>query len=348
MACIGSKLSLISTSDVRYVGTLWAIDPKDSTIALKNVKCMGTEDRSQENTIEPSSKIYEFIIFKGENIKHIKLIEEEPRNVLDDPAVLEVKKDSSWCPSNQQENKKGQKLKSMISDGDEGIWGAGAVREKRACSRGGGRPGRGRGQWHDNNMGYQQSTRNHYNRNLESSNQRGDGDMGGYSNSRKLPNGSESGVPGTGEYLEQHIKEIDDVDVDVTNEFDFEGNLARFDMRRLKEVIHEEVSNKDEQDPKEPTTENIKKETGSEGKEKEVSSSQETGAVYNKDDFFDSLSTDRDDRRRPTESEASQLNAETFGKVGSTHRCRTRWFRRWGGNFRNRGSSRGRNNQHNQ
>jgi len=332
MSYIGSKLSLISTSDVRYVGTLWAIDPQDSTIALKNVKCMGTEDRSTENTIEPSSKIYEFIIFKGENIKHVKQMEEEPRDVLDDPAVLEVKEDSSWCPSNQPENKKGQQLKSRISDGDEGKWGAGA----RASRRGGGRSGRGRGQW----QGYQQSTQNHYNRNLKRSNQRRDGDTESYSSSRKL----QSEVPGTGKYLEQQIKEIGDIDVDVTNEFDFEGNLARFDMHRFKEVIHEEESNNEEDDPKEPTIEITKNETESKVEEKEVCSSRETGSAYNKDDFFDSLSTDRDDRRRPTESEVSQLNEETFGKVGSTHRCRTRWFRRRRGDFRNRGGFRGRFN----
>jgi len=71
---------------------------------------MGTEDRRQENKIEPSSKVYEFIIFKGENIKSMNVVEEEPRNVLDDPAVLEVKEDFPRLPKHQPADLMGQEF----------------------------------------------------------------------------------------------------------------------------------------------------------------------------------------------------------------------------------------------
>merc|ERR1719204_1683982 len=67
--------------------------------------------------------------------------------------------------------------------------------------------------------------------------------------------------------------------------------------------------------------------------------------AYQKDGFFDTLSTDRETSKRPTGSETRELDEETFGKIGSTYRCRTQWFRRWRGNLRGRGSSRGGRNQ---
>jgi len=42
---IGSKISLFSEKDIRYVGELFSIDAENSALVLKDVQCFGTEDR---------------------------------------------------------------------------------------------------------------------------------------------------------------------------------------------------------------------------------------------------------------------------------------------------------------
>ncbi|KAK9904875.1 hypothetical protein WJX75_004412 [Coccomyxa subellipsoidea] len=79
MPYIGAKISLISKGDIRYEGTLYSIDMNESTIALHNVKSFGTEDRRQDGTfLPPSGEIYEYIIFKGADIKDLAVLQNEP------------------------------------------------------------------------------------------------------------------------------------------------------------------------------------------------------------------------------------------------------------------------------
>jgi len=68
------KVSLFSTSDVRYDGELYTVDPAEQSIALKHVNCMGTEGRrSGDQAIQPSDCTYEFIIFRAVNIRELYL-----------------------------------------------------------------------------------------------------------------------------------------------------------------------------------------------------------------------------------------------------------------------------------
>mmetsp|Transcript_14397 Transcript_14397/g.15599 ORF Transcript_14397/g.15599 Transcript_14397/m.15599 type:complete len:112 (+) Transcript_14397:72-407(+) len=74
MPYIGSKISLISNSNIRYEGILYTINTQESTIALQSVRSFGTEGRKVPE-IPPSSEIYDFIIFRGQDIKDLTVLE---------------------------------------------------------------------------------------------------------------------------------------------------------------------------------------------------------------------------------------------------------------------------------
>ncbi|KAI4242708.1 MAG: hypothetical protein L6R40_003929 [Gallowayella cf. fulva] len=78
-----------------YVGTLHEINSENSTVALENVVSWGTEGRDPENEVPPSETVYEYIVFRGSDVKDLR-IEEPPKEnkppkppqVPDDPAIL--------------------------------------------------------------------------------------------------------------------------------------------------------------------------------------------------------------------------------------------------------------------
>lgn len=73
---LNKKVSLLSTSDVRYVGQLYTVDPEEPSIALRYVQCLGTEGRrSGRQAIGASKYTYEFIRFRANNINSLNLDE---------------------------------------------------------------------------------------------------------------------------------------------------------------------------------------------------------------------------------------------------------------------------------
>ncbi|EOD33168.1 hypothetical protein EMIHUDRAFT_449431 [Emiliania huxleyi CCMP1516] len=72
---IGSRIVLISKSEIRYEGTLGSVDTAASTVKLHQVRSFGTEDRKTEGVIPASSQIYEYIIFRGADIKDLHVCE---------------------------------------------------------------------------------------------------------------------------------------------------------------------------------------------------------------------------------------------------------------------------------
>jgi len=369
-AYIGCQISLISTSDVRYEGTLYSIDATESTIALKNVKHMGTEDRRTDKVIEASPTVYQYIIFSGENIKNIKLIDQETENaLLNDPAILDVKQGPEFfkptpakSPEEQHWNNQGGGIRSENWNDNRGggswqSWNSGANYFRggyRTRARGGHRGGYNFGNY-NNNYRYPQNDWTYRP-------QRGRGRTatrnvrrrGGRRERSSRGKNGQNYIPGTGKFLEQHAKDNDDSNLVIPEkEFDFEGNLARFEMSSLKNALPEETQTNTEAEPNEPKfeTNDDKIETKEEISEQDLldenskeQTKEEVESKYDKDNFFDTLSTDKDVFNSQTGKNMRELNAETFGKIGSTYRCRTRWFRQRRGRG-SRGSFRGGYNQ---
>jgi len=92
---LGSKISLISKSEVRYEGILYTIDTKESTVALAKVRSYGTEDRPTDRPVAPRDETYEYIIFRGADIKDIRVCQPpKPQPTLEgglpnDPAIVQ-------------------------------------------------------------------------------------------------------------------------------------------------------------------------------------------------------------------------------------------------------------------
>ncbi|BFZ19292.1 hypothetical protein BsWGS_22330 [Bradybaena similaris] len=89
---LGSKISLISKAEIRYEGTLYTIDPKEATVALAKVRSFGTEDRPTDRPLPARSEIFEFIIFRGHDIKDLHVCEPPPPQPTEgvplDPAIV--------------------------------------------------------------------------------------------------------------------------------------------------------------------------------------------------------------------------------------------------------------------
>jgi protein LSM14 len=93
-----SRISLISNSDIRYVGTLVEINSENATVALENVMSYGTEERrSGDDAFGPSTSLYDYILFRGSDVKDLR-IEEPPKDASpaqpppmpNDPAIVGV------------------------------------------------------------------------------------------------------------------------------------------------------------------------------------------------------------------------------------------------------------------
>ncbi|KAI0008398.1 Scd6-like Sm domain-containing protein [Xylariaceae sp. FL0662B] len=93
---LGSRISLISKSDIRYSGVLHEINSEESTVSLENVKSFGTEGRrgNPDEEIAPSDQVYEYIVFRGSDVKDLRIEQPAPPKenqqpkVPDDPAIV--------------------------------------------------------------------------------------------------------------------------------------------------------------------------------------------------------------------------------------------------------------------
>ncbi|KAL2718745.1 protein LSM14 A-like isoform X1 [Vespula squamosa] len=86
---LGSKISLISKADIRYEGRLFTVDPQECTIALANVRSFGTEDRETQLPVAPQNQVYEYILFRGSDIKDIRVVN-NVNSIPNDPAIVQM------------------------------------------------------------------------------------------------------------------------------------------------------------------------------------------------------------------------------------------------------------------
>lgn len=62
---IGKKIVLKSNSEIRYTGTLHAIDTNTNSISLVNVLSLGTEDRvTGQGYVPPAETLYPYVVFR--------------------------------------------------------------------------------------------------------------------------------------------------------------------------------------------------------------------------------------------------------------------------------------------
>lgn len=333
---LGSKISLISLQDVRYDGVLYSINQKESSIVLRDVRCLGTEERVNDLTrkVPPNPNSMPFVSFPGNDIKDLFVhdnYEEIPSSPVvpnaaaafgnslqlaapvEAPAVSHVQHQAPVPPKTFQQlqvqhSSSTPAQSKPINTAPTNPWGNPNASTKRTVP-----PVSLRTQSQSQIQRRQQPAKeSNGNGNIGRA-----GSRGGRGDQHEFRTQKDSQiVAGTGEYL-QKLRNKKNADgslahgIDVKkDDFDFNSGFSVFNKA---EVLASVAANED-----------LKQ------------------SVYQKDDFFDSLSCeilDREEGRktRMTAYEERSLNQDTFGATALQSSYRRFNGGRSGGRGRGRG-----------
>lgn len=73
---LGKTISIVSNSNVRYVGVLHEINTNESTLSLKGARSFGAEGGGHEPYLAES--VFDCIVFKSSDVKNLSLLDSVP------------------------------------------------------------------------------------------------------------------------------------------------------------------------------------------------------------------------------------------------------------------------------
>jgi len=111
---LGSRISLITIQDLRYDGVLFSINAAESSIVLKDVRTLGTEDRVTDPSkkVAATANVISFVSFPGAEIKDLYVHEPKSDEAQPPPAPAPAQ-----APQQQQQQQRQQRPQSS-GDGD--------------------------------------------------------------------------------------------------------------------------------------------------------------------------------------------------------------------------------------
>lgn len=291
---LGSRISLISKKNIRYEGALYSINESDATVALQDVKSFGTEGRELLDTtgsstfVPPNDVVHAYLLFRGQDIKDLHVHENQgDKAAAADPAKQEeaatATTESKSAPASatavqQQSESKPVEKESKTADKKKTTEKQAPVPQKqKQAEKIKGAPSNKNSDGNEARVKQTEAVSNGESKENKPQQQQkkgpssGGGGGGANNNSRK----NQKNMVGSGASLLNRKARgaKGDQELKVDGEFDFESNLAEFD----KVDISTEQDDDDD----------------------DALNNEDAGNdAYDKDDFFDSISSEAIDRDR--------------------------------------------------